>query len=212
MHENISVHLVEIKEEETLQEVRSALASGADPLTVVEALREGMSAVGEKFEAREYFLPDLIMSSEIFKQAVALIEPYLKGEGAGTKGAVVIGTVQGDIHDIGKNLVATMLGCNGYEVHDLGVDVPPQAFVDKAGETGAALVAMSALLTTSFNAIKNTVDALTEAGLRDSIKMIIGGGPVNEMVVQHTGADACGLNPAEAIRLADRYIVPPAVS
>ncbi len=210
MSENIAVLLAQIKEEETLREVRAALSGGAEPLAVIESLREGMSVVGEKFEAREYFLPDLIMSAEIFKRAVGLIEPHLKGSATASKGSIVIGTVQGDIHDIGKNLVATMLRCAGYEVHDLGVDVPPQAFVDKARETGATLVAMSALLTTSFDSIKNTVDALTEAGLRDGIKVIIGGGPVNERVVDHTGADGFGLNPAEALRLAERFIPPSA--
>jgi methanogenic corrinoid protein MtbC1 len=173
-------------------------------------LRQGMSIVGERFGSKEYFLPDLIISSEIFKQAIAIIEPHFGDEEAESKGTVVIGTVQGDIHDIGKNLVATMLSCSGYEVHDLGVDVQSQAFVDRAKETGAALVAMSGLLTTSFDPMKNTVDALIEAGMRDKIKVIIGGGPINETVVDYTGADAFGLNPAEAVSLAERFIVPSA--
>jgi corrinoid protein of di/trimethylamine methyltransferase len=206
MNEKIAALIAEVEEDRTLEEVRKALDDGADPLSLVEALREGMSVVGEKYEAKEYFLPDLILSAEIFKEAIALIEPRLQSDNIATKGTVVIGTVQGDIHDIGKNIVATMLKCNGYDVHDLGVDVSPQAFVEKASQSGAGLVAMSGLLTLAFDAMKDTVDALAEAGLRDKLKIIIGGGPVNEKVLEYCGADAYGRDPAEAIRLADRHL------
>jgi len=206
MNERIAALIAEVEEDKTLEEVRRALDDGADPLSLVEALREGMSVVGDKYEAKEYFLPDLILSAEIFKQAIALIEPRLQGANTATKGTVVIGTAQGDIHDIGKNIVATMLRCNGYEVHDLGVDVSPRAFVDKASSAGARLVAISGLLTLAFDAMKDTVDALAEAGLRDRIKIIIGGGPVNEKVLEYCGADAYGKDPAEAIRLAEKHL------
>lgn len=193
-------------EEKTLEAVRGALGEGADPLALVEALREGMSTVGARFEAREYFLPDLILSAEIFKGAIALVEPHLKREDMTTKGTVVIGTVRGDIHDIGKDIVATMLKCNGYDVRDLGVDVSPQAFVETAGESGAGLVAMSGLLTLAFDSMKDTVNALAEAGLRERLGVIIGGGPVNESVLDHCGADAFGKDPAAAVRLADTFM------
>jgi len=206
VNEKIAVLIAEVEEDQTLEEVRRALDEGADPLSLVEALREGMSVVGDKYEAREYFLPELILSAEIFREAIALIEPRLKGESMATKGTVVIGTAQGDIHDIGKNIVATMLRCNGYEVHDLGVDVSPQAFAEKAGQTQAGLVAISGLLTLAFDAMKDTVDALAEAGLRDKLKIIIGGGPVNEKVLEYCGADAFGKDPTEAIRLADKHL------
>ena len=206
MSERIAALIAAVEEERTLEEVRRALGEGADPLSLVEALRGGMTVVGEKYEAKEYFLPDLILSAEIFKEAIALIEPRLQREGIATRGTVVIGTVQGDIHDIGKNIVATLLRCNGYEVHDLGVDVPPEAFVDGALSAGAGLVAMSGLLTLAFDAMKYTVDALAAAGLRDRLKIIIGGGPVNEKVLEYCGADAYGKDPAEAIRLAGRYL------
>lgn len=206
MSEKIATLIAEVEEDRTLEEVRIALDEGADPLTLVEALREGMSVVGEKYEAKEYFLPDLVLSAEIFKEAIARIEPHLQGGNAATKGTVVIGTVHGDIHDIGKNIIATMFRCNGYDVHDLGVDVAPQVFVEKASQTGAGLVAMSGLLTLAFDAMKDTVDALAEAGLRDRLKIIIGGGPVNEKVLEYCGADAFGKDPAEAIRLADRHL------
>ncbi|HEY5531428.1 MAG TPA: corrinoid protein [Candidatus Anoxymicrobiaceae bacterium] len=206
MSDDIAALIADVDEERTLAAVRSALDDGTDPLALVEALRNGMSTVGNRFEAKEYFLPDLILSSDIFNQAVAIIEPSLKGDGAPARGAVVIGTAQGDIHDIGKNIVATMLNCAGYDVHDLGVDVAPQAFVTKAKETGAGLVALSGLLTLAFESMKATVDAFEEAGLRDSVKMIIGGGPVNEKVLEFCGADAYGKDPSEAVRLAENFL------
>ncbi len=205
MSENLSSLIAEIEEEKTLAAVREALSQGTDPLSLVEALRDGMSFVGERFESKEYFLPDLIMAGEIFKQAVAIIEPHLVGDTA-SRGTVVVGTVQGDIHDIGKNLVVTMLRCNGYEVHDLGVDVAPQVFVDKVRETGARLLGLSGLLTLAFDAMKSTIDALQEAGLRENTKVIIGGGPVNESVQEYCGADAVGKDPTDAIKLANTYL------
>ncbi len=206
MGENIATLIAEVDEDGTLAGVRGALDGGVDPLVVVEALREGMSVVGERFEARDYYLPDLILSGDIFNQALALIEPLLAGAGAASKKPVVIGTVQGDVHDIGKNIVATMLRCAGYDVHDLGVDVPPSAFVDKARETGADLVALSGLLTLAFDSMKSTVEAFAEAGLRDSVKLIIGGGPVNEKVLEYCGADAYGKDPSAAVKLAERCL------
>ncbi len=206
MQENISSLIAEIEEDKTLAAVKEALSQGTDPLSLVEALREGMSVVGERFESKEYFLPDLIMAGEIFKQSVALIEPYLAGSNNVSKGTVVVGTVQGDIHDIGKNLVVTMLRCNGYEVHDLGVDVAPQVLVDKVRETGAGLLGLSGLLTLAFDAMKSTIDALQEAGLREQTKVMIGGGPVNEAVMEYCGADAVGKDPTEAIKLAIAFL------
>lgn len=206
MSNDISLLIAEIEEEGTLRAVREALSEGSDPLSLVEALREGIAVVGERFAAKEYFLPDLIIASEIFKDAIGLIEPHLKGESSTSRGAIVIGTVQGDIHDIGKNLVATMLSCSGFEVHDLGVDVPPEAFVDKIRETGAKVVGMSGLLTLAFDAMKNTVEAIEEAGLRGRTKIMIGGGPVNETVLKYCGADAYGKDPTKAVKLADSYL------
>jgi methylmalonyl-CoA mutase cobalamin-binding domain/chain len=204
--EEIAALIAEVEEDATLDEVRKALDDGADALGLVESLRDGMTVVGDRFEAKEYFLPELILAAEIFKQSIALIEPHLQGVDTASKGTVVIGTVQGDIHDIGKNIVATMLKCNGYEVHDLGVDVTPQAYVDKVSQTNAGLVAMSGLLTLAFDSMKHTVDALTEAGLRDKLKIIIGGGPVNEKVLEYSGADALGKDPTTAVRLAKQYL------
>jgi methanogenic corrinoid protein MtbC1 len=206
MSEVLATMLAELKEDETLAEVRKALDEGTDPLTLVEGLREGMSIVGKRFEDKEYFLSELIMSAEIFKEAIALVEPHLEAGAGPSKGSVVIGTVKGDIHDIGKNIVATLLRCEGYEVHDLGVDIPPEAFVNKLKETGASLLALSGLLTLAFDSMKETVEILAEAGLRDQVKVIIGGGPVNDKVVEYSGADAFGMDAAQAVKLADKYL------
>ncbi len=206
MSEVLATLLAELKEDETLAEVRKALINGNYPLKLVEGLREGMSVVGKRFEDKEYFLSELIMSAEIFKEAIALIEPHLDKEEGPSMGSVVIGTVKGDIHDIGKNIVATLLRCEGYEVHDLGVDTPPDAFIGKLKETGASLLALSGLLTLAFDSMKETVEILAESGLRDKVKVIIGGGPVNDKVVEYSGADAFGKDAAHAVRLACEYL------
>jgi dimethylamine corrinoid protein len=207
MSDELRDSLVELEEQEVLSGVEQALASGTDPITLVEQLREGMSIIGQKFEAREYYLSELIMSAEIFKESIALIEPHLEGSaGQGNKGTIVIGTVKGDIHDIGKNIVATLLRCEGYEVIDLGVDVPAGDFVDRTRESGAKLVALSGLLTPAFDEMKQTIEALDAAGLRAQASVVIGGGPVNQTVVDYTGADAWGRDAAHAVRLAEGYL------
>jgi methylmalonyl-CoA mutase cobalamin-binding domain/chain len=139
---------------------------------------------------------------------MALIEPRLSGSAGDSRGRLVIGTVKGDIHDIGKNIVATLLRCEGFEVLDLGVDVPVETFVEQARDSGARLLALSGLLTPAFDAMKETVDALAGAGLRPDVKVIIGGGPVNQSVVEFTGADAWGRDAAGAVRLAAEYLAP----
>lgn len=206
MSEKIASLIVDLEEEKTLAAVRAALDGGVEPLALVEELREGMSEVGRRFEEKEYYLSELIMSAEIFKQAIELIEVKLGGATEASKGSVVLGTVKGDIHDIGKNIVASLLRCDGFDVHDLGVDVSPGAFVSKLQETGAKLLALSGLLTMAFDAMKETVEAVSGAALRDSVKIIIGGGPVNESVVEFTGADAYGKDAGEAVRLASRFL------
>ncbi len=206
MAETLAQLIAELKENETIDTVKAELAAGTDPMSLVESLRDGMSIVGERFEKKEYFLADLIMSAEIFNESIALIEPHLSKDAASTKGAIVLGTVQGDIHDIGKNIVGSLLRCEGYLVYDLGVDVPPAAFVAKVKETGARVVALSGLLTLAFDAMRETVDSLTEAGLRDKVKVIIGGGPVNQAVVDYSGADAFGKDATAAMKLTAEYV------
>jgi len=206
MPENICDSLIELEEDECLEAVGRALEQGVEPISLVEQLRQGMSVVGSRFEARDYYLSELIMSAEIFKEAMALIEPRLAASTGESRGRVVIGTVKGDIHDIGKNIVATLLRCDGFEVLDLGVDVPAAAFVDETKASGARLLALSGLLTPAFDAMKETVAALTEAGLRDDVRVLIGGGPVNQSVVEFTGADAWGKDAAQAVRLVAEHL------
>ncbi len=206
MAENLTSLISEIKEDETLSEVRRALESGEEPLQIMEELRKGIAVVGERFQAKEYYLSEMMMSAEIFVQSIALLEPYLEASDLAQKGSVIIGTVQGDIHDIGKNIVATLLRCDGYDVRDLGVDVAPETFVSEVKETGSGLVALCALLTPAFDSMRETVEALVEAGLRDRLKVIIGGGPVNQAVVDYTGADGYGEDATQAVVFAHRFI------
>ena len=206
MPETLANLLCELNEDEAMAQVQDRLARGDDPLGIIEECRQGMEIVGKRFEGKEYFITELIMAGEIFGDIMRKLEPALKGRKAETVGKIVIGTVQGDIHDIGKNIVSTMLGCSGFEVFDLGVDVPPGKFVEKIKEVGAPLVGLSGLMTTSFNPMKETVDAIVKAGLRDKVKILVGGGPVNERVVEFVGADAFGKDVTNAIDLSRNYL------
>jgi len=198
--------LCELEEDAVLAQARERVSRGDDPLEIIEECRRGMETVGRRFENKEYFITELIMAGEIFGAVMEIVEPALKGRQAATIGKIVVGTVQGDIHDIGKNIVRTMLRCSGFEVYDLGVDVPPEKFVEKIKEVGAPLVGLSALMTTSFNPMKETVEAIASAGLRDKVKILIGGGPVNEKVREFVGADAFGKDVTTAIELGRNYL------
>ncbi len=206
MPETLANLLCELNEDEAMAQVQDRLARGDDPLGIIEECRQGMEIVGKRFEDKEYFITELIMAGEIFGDIMKELEPALKGRKAETVGKIVIGTVQGDIHDIGKNIVSTMLSCSGFEVFDLGVDVPPEKFVEKIKEVGAPLVGLSGLMTTSFNPMKETVEAIAKAGLRDKVKVLVGGGPVNERVVEFVGADVFGKDVTTAIELSRNYL------
>ncbi len=200
-------YLSDLQEPESLEYVDKALAKGDDPLKILGETQEAMSLVGKRFASGEYFIPDLIFSGEIMKQIVQKLEPHLKKAGSTEKhGKIIVGTVAGDIHDIGKDLVVFMLDVNGYEVFDLGIDVPVQKFVDKVKETGSAIVALSGFLTLAFDSMKATIDALKKEGLRDRLKIMIGGGQIDEKVKEYTGADAYGRDAVEAVRLAKSWI------
>ena len=166
-----------------------------------------MGIVGNRFATGEYFIPDLIYSGEILKQVSDMVKPKLvKGKGIKKLGKIVLGTVAGDIHDIGLNIVDFMLDTNGFEVFNLGVDVAPNKFVEKVKETGAPIVALSGFLTLAFDSMKETVKALEEAGARGKIKIMIGGGQVDEHVKEYTGADAYGKDAMEAVTLAKKWL------
>ena len=169
--------------------------------------REGVAIVGERFVRGEYFIPELIYSGEILKKITALIKPKLAG-GAEVKkkGEIVLGTVAGDIHDIGLNIVEFMLDSNGFEVHNLGVDVPIENFIVKIKETKAPIVALSGFLTLAFDSMKETIKAIEAAGLRGQVKIMIGGGQIDDQIRKHSGADAYGKDAMEAVSLANQWI------
>ena len=199
--------LSDLKEPEALAFVEEALEQGIDPMDLLGQAKEAMNIVGQRFASDEYFIPDLVFSGEILKRIVSMLEPHLKkGEEAKRLEKVVIGTVAGDIHDIGKDLVVFMLDVNGFEVLDLGIDVPVQKFVDTIKETGSKVVGLSGFLTLAFQSMKDTVDAIKEAGLRDQVKIMIGGGQIDEQVKVFTGADAYGEDAMAAVRLAKGWI------
>ncbi len=165
-----------------------------------------MEIVGKRFEEGQYFIPELILAGEMLKSISAEVKPRLQGATAAKSGAgVVMGTVKGDIHDIGKDIVAFMLDVNGFDVYDLGIDVAPQAFVDKIVEVKPQLVALSGFLTLSYDAMKETVKAIQAAGLREQVKIMVGGGTVDQQVCAYAGADAFGADAMAAVSLAKRW-------
>jgi 5-methyltetrahydrofolate--homocysteine methyltransferase len=186
---------------------RQALSEGADPLDLVlHGISPAMAEVGRLFEAGDYFVPELLISARATKEVFVLIRPLLVKQGAQPTGRVVLGTVQGDLHDIGKNLVAALLEGCGFEVIDLGVNVSPEKFITAVADKKAQIVGLSALLTTTLPAMKTTLDAFRSAGLRDRVKVMIGGAPVTQSFADTIGADGYGENAASAVQLARRLI------
>jgi methanogenic corrinoid protein MtbC1 len=200
--------LADLKEKEALDFTKKSLEEGMDPMEIMAAAREGMKIVGARFAEEVYFIPDLVFSGKILKGIAQLAEPFLKKgmKSQGERGGkIVIGTVEGDIHDIGKDLVVFMLDISGYEVFDLGIDVPKQKFVDTIKETGCKVVGLSGFLTLAYDSMKETVDAIKAAGLRDQIKIMIGGGQIDDQIMEYTGSDAYGKDAMEAVQLANQW-------
>jgi methanogenic corrinoid protein MtbC1 len=199
--------LADLKEDEALEITRKRLDSQEDPNMILADARQGMAIVGARFASGEYFIPDLIYSGEILKQVSDLVKPKIT-QGATTQrlGKVVLGTVAGDIHDIGLNIVEFMLDTNGFEVINLGVDVPPAKFVESIKQSNAPVVALSGFLTLAFDSMKETVKAIEAAGLRQKVKIMIGGGQIDEQVKKYTGADAFGKDAVAAVDLAKAWI------
>jgi 5-methyltetrahydrofolate--homocysteine methyltransferase len=184
-----------------------ALAAGVEPMKLVqEYMMPAMSEVGRRFECNEYFVPELLLAARAMKAALELIRPLLVASGAKPTARVALGTVKGDLHDIGKNLVMAMLEGGGYEVIDLGVNVSPEQFIAAVKDKGANIVAMSALLTTTMPSMKTTVDALQQAGVRQQVKVLIGGAPVTQKYADEIGADGYSESAAGAVNAAKKVL------
>jgi len=195
--------LVNLDSGEVKENVKSALRAGMNSLEIMNSLADGMRKVGERYEAGEYFLPELMMAGEIMKEAMVILNPYLKSsESIQQPGKVILGTVEGDLHDLGKNIVKTMLISAGFEVVDLGTDISAKKFVERVRNERPNIVGMSALLTSTMDKMKEVVDELKREGLRKDVKIIIGGAPIDEEFAKRIGADAYGKDALDAVRKA----------
>jgi methylmalonyl-CoA mutase cobalamin-binding domain/chain len=192
---------VELDEPRALELAGEMMESGVDPVEILEMCREGMSIVGERFERGDFFLSEMVMAAEIFNQIMEQIRPQLKRVVTEYKGKIVIGTVEGDVHDIGKNIVVALLEAEGFDIVDLGVDVPPSRFVEAIREHEPDIVGMSSLLTVALESTKRTVDAIAEAGLRDRVKVIVGGGRIDPHAAEYIKPDASTDNAAQGVKL-----------
>jgi methylmalonyl-CoA mutase cobalamin-binding domain/chain len=198
--------LVEMKEAEALQKARQFLDEGVTPLKILESCSRAMEIVGQRFEKGVYFLPHLMMAGEMLKQISSMITPLIQEQKNETKGGkVLIGTVEGDIHDIGKNIVIFLLEANGFDVRDIGINQKPAKFVEAIKEFQPKVVGMSGLLTLAFDSMKKTVQAIEEAGLRENVRIMIGGGVVTEKIKDYTGADAYAADAMAGVRLAKEW-------
>jgi 5-methyltetrahydrofolate--homocysteine methyltransferase len=198
-----------MQEDEAMALARRFVAEGMPPAHLLELSRRAMEVIGKRFEEGEYFLPELMMAGEMLGQIAQLVKPLLAQSTSAAQAerpTVLLGTVQGDLHDIGKDIVKFMLEVNGFPVIDLGIDVPVQTFVDKVREHQPAVVALSGFLTLAFDSMRETVVAIEAAGLRDRVKIMIGGGQVDETIRKYTGADAYGLNAMAAVSLCQGWL------
>ena len=203
-------HLAEMEEDEGVELAKKMLLEeGADPLRVLELCRAAMDIVGKKFEDGEYFLPELVLAGEMLDTIGAVAKPLIKsapGEEPRKLGKVLIGTVHGDLHDIGKNIVSFMLDINGFDVKDIGIDVPAAKFVSEIEAYKPDVVGLSGFLTLAFDSMKETIAVIDKAGLRTDLKIMIGGGQIDETVRAYTGADAFGVNAVEAVGLCRNWM------
>lgn len=200
--------ILDFDEDKVTVQVQTLLKTGNDPLQIAEVARQAMDKVGQMFQKKEIFLTELIMAGELLKCIMGLLgfTPEEMAQTQGSKGKVVLGTVAGDIHDIGKNIVAGLLASNGYQVIDIGVDLPPAKFVDAVKQHHPAVLGLCGLLTVAYDSMKATIDALKQAGLRGSVKVIVGGGAVDQKVSDFVGANGWGGTAADAVKLCQQFI------
>jgi methanogenic corrinoid protein MtbC1 len=196
----------DLVEDELFEGVKQQLNDGVPPEKIFAELQKGMEFVGDKFQAQEYYLSELIMAADVFKNAASLLQEKFQSDEKDKIATMVLGTVAGDIHDIGKNIVSLIFSSNGFQVIDLGVDVPVQRFVDAVKEHKPQLVGLSCLLTTSFDSMKETVTALEEAGLRNGLKVLVGGGPLDETTRQYVKADVLCKDAPGGVEIAKKLL------
>lgn len=207
MSDELFSAMVNMRENEALETTRVLLEAGADALSILDTCTKAMETVGKRFEEGKYFLPELMLAGEMLMQISELVKPHIKGEMiTEKKGRVLMGTVEGDIHDIGKDMVVFLLEVNGYEVLDIGIDAPPKKFVNGIKDFEPQVVGMSGLLTLAYDSMKNTVEAIEKAGLRDKVKIMLGGGQISEKVRDYAGADAFGKDAMHGVRLTKKWI------
>ncbi|AEV68891.1 corrinoid protein [Acetivibrio clariflavus] len=207
LYQKLSDAVVEMDEEKTVELSKKAVADGVDAYEAIDkGLADGMERAGKLFEEEEYFIPELLMCSDAMYAGINVLKPHIKSEEQGQKSKIVIGVVEGDTHDIGKNLVKIMLESAGYEIIDLGRDVAPRRFVDAAIENNADVIALSTLMTTTMDRMSDVIGILNEGNIRDKFKVIVGGGPISQSFADKIGADGYSVNAAEAVRLVKRLL------
>lgn len=206
MEKTLAEALAAFDRDSVLEQVKNRLDSGENPISLLKELQEGMKSVGDRFSSGDYFLGELMMSADLFTQAMKLIEPKLEGMSQETIGKIVVGTPKGDIHDLGKNIFITVAKGAGFEVHDLGVDVPVARFLEAVEKVNPDILGFSALITTAFAPMKAVVDSLKEKDLRDKIKVIVGGGVTTKKVLEHVGADAQTIDAVEGIEICRGFV------
>ncbi len=202
MSSSLTKNLIELERDKVLAEIKERISQGEDPMKIFNECKQGMETVGERYKNKEYFLAELMLSGDLFRESMELIEPYLgekKTEGD-IKGKIILVTMQGDIHDLGKNILATLLKLEGFKVYDLGVDVSPDIVVEKVKEIQPDFLGFSALLTVTFDPMKEVIDKLKEAGLRDKLKIMVGGGITTTLVKDYIGADFQTIDAVQGIQ------------
>jgi 5-methyltetrahydrofolate--homocysteine methyltransferase len=207
MKEQLVNAIADMREEEALDLAQDMLDAGEDPQAVLDAGREAMTVVGDRYEEGEYFLPELIIAGDVLKAIGDMVKPKLQAQATQNEplGKIVLGTVAGDIHDLGKDVVGFMLDISNFEVHDLGVDVSPEKFVQAIQEVRPEVVGLSGFLTLAFDQMRVTIEAIKEAGLRDSVKIMIGGAIMDDNAAHYIGADAYGPDATSAVKLAQSW-------